>query len=142
MGANQDIEAYAGLGYPVIRDVVTGFAGPLAGLHAALSGAQHPLLATVPCDSPFFPQDLVSRLSAALTTQHARIAVARTGDQLHPVFCLCHQDALTHLTAYLERGERRFQNWFRSLDGVEVSFDDQADAFANINTHDELERLS
>lgn len=128
INANHDIVDYARLGYPVVSDVVTGFAGPLAGLHAALSAAQHPLLATVPCDSPFFPEDLVSRLSTALTTGNTRIAVARTGDQLHPVFCLCHRDALSHLTAYLERGERRFENWFRSLAGAEVCFDDQADA--------------
>src|SRR5438477_11707836 len=53
INANRNIAAYEALGHPVIRDRVEGYAGPLAGLHAGLMHARHPLAATVPCDSPF-----------------------------------------------------------------------------------------
>ncbi len=66
INANQHADAYGAFGYRVIADVIEGFAGPLAGLHAALSVAGFPLVATVPCDSPFLPDDLVARLSASL----------------------------------------------------------------------------
>src|SRR5689334_13651243 len=53
VNANQNLAAYAALGYRVIPDDIAGFAGPLAGLHRALSEAAHDLVATAPCDSPF-----------------------------------------------------------------------------------------
>ena len=79
INANQNCEIYARFGHRVIADAIGGFAGPLAGLQRGLSEARHPLVATVPCDSPFLPADLVSRLNAALQTQQAQLAVARTG---------------------------------------------------------------
>ena len=113
----------------------------LAGLHAALSAAAHPLVATAPCDSPFLPADLVARLSAALHAHAADLAVARTFEQPHPVFCLCRREVLPHLTAYLQSGERKFERWYATLKTVEVAFDDVAGAFENINTRDELQRF-
>src|SRR5687767_8689050 len=61
INANQNLEIYRKLGYPVVTDEISGFAGPLAGLHAGLKAAKHDLVVTVPCDSPFLPEDLVSR---------------------------------------------------------------------------------
>lgn len=138
INANRNAEVYARFGCPVVADAVPDFAGPLAGLHAALAAAQTPLVATVPCDSPFLPADLVARLAAALENAQASIAVARTGDQVHPVFCLCRRDVLDHLGDYLARGERKFASWYASLPAVEVAFDDQPAAFENINTAEQL----
>ncbi len=141
INANRHPDHYAALGFPVVPDQIEGFAGPLAGLHAALAGAPHPLVVTAPCDSPFLPVDLVSRLLAALTAADARIAVARTFDQLHPVFCLCRREVLDDLTGYLLAGERRFERWIVGQAAVEVAFDDQVAAFENINTREELARF-
>lgn len=138
INANRNVEPYAAFGLPVVADVIPDFAGPLAGLHAALSAAQTPFVVTAPCDSPFLPVDLVFRLFSALTAEKAEIAVARTGDQAHPVFCLCRREVLPHLTTYLLAGERKFERWYGSLKTVEVTFDDQPSAFENINTLDQL----
>ena len=140
INANQNGERYAEFGYRVVPDQIPDFAGPLAGLHAALSVAGQPLVLTVPCDSPFLPVDLVSRLLAALTAAKADLAVARTFEQVHPVFCLCRREVLPHLTEYLHGGGRKFERWYSTLNAVEVAFDDQAEAFANINTREELSR--
>jgi molybdopterin-guanine dinucleotide biosynthesis protein A len=43
-----------------------------------------------------------------------------------------------HLAEFLARGGRKIDAWYASLDVVEVAFDDEADAFSNINTRDEL----
>lgn len=48
-------------------------------LHAT-SGFVGPLVVTAPCDSPFLPLDLVAQLKAALETNNADLAVAKTGD--------------------------------------------------------------
>jgi molybdenum cofactor guanylyltransferase len=142
INANQNTETYQAFGHPVVADEFTGFAGPLAGLHAALTHAATSLVATAPCDSPFLPTDLVARLHATLQGAGAQIAVARTGDQLHPVFCLCQRAVLPSLDAYLAAGDRKFDRWIATLAAVEVDFDDQAAAFRNINTADELRQHS
>jgi len=138
INANQNLDRYEELGYRVIRDEIGGFAGPLAGLHRALTEARHERVATVPCDSPFLPRDLVARLSSALDAAGADLAVARTGDQPHPVFCLCRKEVLPGLTAFLAAGGRKIDAWYASLKAVEVPFDDAVAAFSNINTRDEL----
>ena len=141
INANQNGERYAAFGHRVVPDQIPGFAGPLAGLHAALATATHPLVATAPCDSPFLPADLISRLFSALTAADADLAVAKTFDQAHPVFCLCRRSVLPHLTEFLESGGRKVDRWYSTLNIVEVAFDDEADAFENINTHEELGRF-
>ncbi len=138
INANQNAQAWAAFGYPVFGDDIPGFAGPLAGLHAALVRAHHPLVVTAPCDSPFLPADLVARLAAALHARGADLAVARTFDQAHPVFCLCRRALADHLHAFLQGGGRRIDRWYADLDVVEVAFDDEEAAFRNINTRDEL----
>ena len=141
INANQNLDQYGSLGYRVVEDDIGGFAGPLAGLHRALTEARHERVATVPCDSPFLPHDLVSRLRSALEAHAADIAVARTGDQPHPVFCLCRRDVLPGLTSFLAGGGRKIDAWYASLETVEVPFDDAVEAFSNINTRDELRSL-
>lgn len=138
INANQNPDVYGRFGHRVIADQIGGFAGPLAGLHCGLSAASHPLVVTVPCDSPFLPTDLVARLGSAMQAQQAQLTVARTGDQPHPVFCLCRRDVLPHLTQFLAGGGRKIDAWYASLKMAEVAFDDQPDAFSNINTQEEL----
>ncbi len=136
VNANQNAEAYARFGYRVVPDSLGGFAGPLAGLHAGLQAALHPLAVTVPCDSPYLPLDLVERLHASLGGND--LAVARTGAQPHPVFALVRRAVLPHLEKFLAGGGRKIDAWYATLAVAEVSFDDQPDAFRNINTLEEL----
>ena len=138
INANQNIATYTALGYPVITDNISGYAGPLAGLHAGMKVAASPYVITVPCDSPLMPLDLVQRLLSALLAKDADIAIAKTGAQVHPVFCLCKQNLLSHLENYMQTGGRKFDAWYSSLKFVEVSFDDNPNAFANINTPADL----
>ncbi|MCX7166337.1 MAG: molybdenum cofactor guanylyltransferase [Rhodocyclales bacterium] len=138
INANQNLARYAELGCAVLPDRIAGFAGPLAGLHAALSQATTPLLLTVPCDSPFLPSDLVERLHAALEAENAELAVARTGDRVHRAFCLTRREILPKLETFLASGERKVGLWHTSLKLAEVVFDDEADGFSNINTMEDL----
>ena len=138
INANQNLDAYAKFSHQVVPDDIGGFVGPLAGLHRGLSTAQHDLVATVPCDSPFLPLDLIARLYAALDDQKADLAVARTGNQPHPVFCLTRKSVLPGLTAFLQSGGRKIDAWYVALKIVEVQFEDEPEAFSNINTAQEL----
>lgn len=139
INANQNLDQYRRFGYRVIPDEIEGFAGPLAGLHRGLAEAKYDLIATVPCDSPFLPGELVSRLRSSLANND--LAVAKTFLQPHPVFCLCRKTLLSHLTEFLEGGGRKIDAWYAALDVIEVPFDDEAGAFRNINTSAELASL-
>ena len=136
INANQNLEIYKAMGHRVVPDDIGGFAGPLAGLHAGMKAVAHELIVTVPCDSPFLPDDLVSRLKDSLGEND--LAVAKTGDQPHPVFALVRRHCMESLEAFLAQGGRKIDAWYASLDVVEVSFDDEAEAFRNINTREEL----
>ena len=142
INANQNCERYGAFGVPVVSDAISGFAGPLAGLHAGLTRATREFVVTVPCDSPFLPADLVARLAAAQAVNDAQLAVARTFAQPHPVFALVKRDVLPHLAAFLEAGGRKIDAWYATLRVTEVPFDDEAEAFRNINTADELAAAS
>ncbi len=138
INANQNHDEYKSFGVRVVSDAIGGFAGPLAGFHAGLSVSKRPFLASVPCDSPFLPTDLVERLFARLDETGSELAVAKTGEQAHPVFSLMRRGVLDHLTDFLKGGGRKIDAWYATLNVVEVAFDDEAEAFSNINTLEEL----
>lgn len=137
ISANRNLERYAGLGHQVVPDIEPGFAGPLAGLQAAFHATSAELLAAVPCDSPFLPLDLVSRLREGLRSSCAQVAVARTQGRIHPVFCLCSRSVQPSLDQALAAGQRRLEAWCRSLPLAEVDFED-ARAFRNLNEPGDL----
>ena len=144
INANRNLEAYAAFGVPVWPDAVPDYAGPLAGFLAGLAHCDTPYLVTVPCDSPLFPDDLVQRLATALTEADAEIAMAATHEagalQVQPVFCLMKTGLRESLLRFTQSGQRKIDKWTALHRCIEVPFDD-ALAFANANTVDELKQL-
>lgn len=138
INANREVERYSAFGYPVIQDDIGGFAGPLAGLHKGMLTARQPYVLMVPCDSPLLPMNLAQRLMRGLIERDADVAVARTGSQAHPVFCLCRRTLLPNLEEFLQNGGRKIDAWYGALEVAEIAFDANAQAFANINTPEEL----
>ncbi|MBL8385529.1 MAG: molybdenum cofactor guanylyltransferase [Burkholderiales bacterium] len=138
ISANRNHEQFKSFGVRVVSDAIGEFAGPLAGLHAGLSASRRPYLIAVPCDSPFFPEDLVERMFDALESTGTQVAVAMSGEQPHPVFALTRRTVLAHLTDFLKGGGRKIDAWYDSLSTVQVDFNDDA-LFGNINTPEELE---
>jgi molybdenum cofactor guanylyltransferase len=144
INANRNLAAYESMGAPVWTDAVPDFAGPLAGFLAGLERCETPYLATVPCDSPLFPQDLVARLAAALDDAGAELAMACTpGDGLprvQPVFCLMRATLLESLVRFTNEGGRKIDRWTATCACVDVPFPDER-AFFNANTLSELQQL-
>lgn len=141
INANRNVTSYAHFGHPVIADLIPGFAGPLAGLHAALGRATHPLVLTVPCDSPFLPLDLAARLRSALVDSGADLVSARSGGQAQPAFSICRRELLPRLDSFLSAGGRKLACWQQSVGAVELAFDDQTEAFRNFNRVEDLSEM-
>jgi molybdopterin-guanine dinucleotide biosynthesis protein A len=139
VNANRNLDAYQSFGVPVWPDEVDDYPGPLAGLLAGLSHCATRFLATVPCDAPLFPLDLVARLGVALQANDAEIALPWAGGRLQPVFCVVMSDLAGSLRSFLQAGGRRVEAWTALHRRVEVPFDDIL-AFSNFNTIEELER--
>lgn len=144
VNANRHRDIYAGWDVPVWPDADGAFAGPLAGLLAGLDHCRTEWLATVPCDSPLFPHDLVTRLAAAAASAGSLLAMAATPGEgradAQPVFLLVHRSLRDDLHHALAQGERRMRRWAARHRPVLVLFED-AGAFANANTAEELDAL-
>ncbi len=151
INANRSEAEYAALGTSygarVVPDSLAGFAGPLAGLAAGMADAAQlnaakladALIATVPCDSPFFPLDLVARLRAPFDADETKIAVVRSPSGSQPVFAVYRLSLLGSLLDFLGSGRRKIDAWTALHATVHVDFEDES-AFANINTEAELKQ--
>lgn len=136
VSANRNHARYERFGHRVVGDLDDSFAGPLAGFEAGLAACTTDWLVSVPCDAPFFPDDLVVRLAAGL--DDAGIAIARTNERAHPIFCLMRVDAARRVPPAAD-GRVSVGGWVARGRAVEVRFDDEA-AFANLNTIADIER--
>lgn len=149
INANRHLEVYKAQGLPVLVDDLADFAGPLAGFLVGLSHCQTPYLATVPCDTPCFPTDLIDRLSKALVNAGADIAMVSSPDAggilvNQPVFCLLKRELLDSLQAFTSDGGRKIGAWATQQKLVRVPFNlahDRPDAFYNANTSADLQQL-
>jgi molybdopterin-guanine dinucleotide biosynthesis protein A len=144
VNANRNLGAYDSMGVPVWPDAIADYPGPLAGFLAGLEHCETPWLVTAPCDTPHFPVDLVARLAQALVQEDAEIAMAATREdgrvQVQPVFCLMAASLMESLVAFTQSGQRKIDKWTGQHRCATVVFDD-ADAFFNANTLEELQRL-
>ena len=149
VNANRNIPTYQAWGAPVCPDTLEGYAGPLAGFLTGLSLCTTPWLLTIPCDSPRFPLQLLSRLYSAVRREGADIAMATAleeDDQCHaqPVFCLIHSTLRKSLEAFTAQGGRKIDAWTAQHHTVMVPFDapdDDPMAFFNANTLAQLQQL-
>jgi len=144
INANRNLAAYESMGVPVWPDSLSDYPGPLAGFLSGLEHCSTAYLATVPCDSPLFPEDLVARLADRLAGDDAEIAIAATKEggelRLQPVFCLMRASVLESLIGFTASGRGKIDAWTATLRQVAVEFDD-ARAFVNANTLAELREL-
>jgi molybdopterin-guanine dinucleotide biosynthesis protein A len=145
VNARPDTETEAlarAVGLEVLHDAPGDPDGPLAGVRAGLAwaksiGAQS--LAVSPCDAPLLPQDLFDRLIEA-AGEGAAMAVTSDGRQ--PLCAIWPVSALEVLTQALAGGAHP-PTW-RTLEGLgaaQVSFD-PPEAFANVNTKEDLAELT
>jgi molybdopterin-guanine dinucleotide biosynthesis protein A len=144
INANRNLAAYEAMGVPVWPDALPDFAGPLAGFLVGLERCETTYLATLPCDSPLFPADLVARLAAALDAEGAELAkaapLAHGLARVQPVFCLMKASLLESLVRFTHAGGRKIDRWTAEHACVNVPFEDEC-AFVNANTLSELHQL-
>jgi molybdopterin-guanine dinucleotide biosynthesis protein A len=145
VNANGDPARFAFLGRPVVADDVPGFAGPLAGILAALDWAatNRPgidWVVSVATDSPFLPRDLVARLHAARGADSVPLACALSGDQTHPVIGLWRVDLRADLRhALVVEDMRKIDRWTARHGVAHAAWPTEPfDPFFNANTPEDI----
>ena len=145
LNANGDPARFGAWGLPVVPDDVPDFAGPLAGVLAALDWAalHHPAIewvVSVAADCPFLPRDLVARMQTERAQMQAELAVAASGDQSHPVVGLWKvslREALRHALVVEEC--RKIDRWTARYRLVTTQWPvTPVDPFFNANTPDDV----
>ena len=105
----------------------------------ALEQAKTDFVLFVPCDSPYFPQNLLEKLKSAVKNDRTLMAYAKDMEREHPTFCLMSVQLKDKLRAYLNEGERRLLQFMNKNGAVAVQFDEQEGRFVNFNTLEDLQ---
>ena len=143
LNANRDPGQFTRYGLPVLADTIGDHWGPLAGILAGLehlrdAWPQITWMASFPTDSPFFPEDLVARLAAAVPGNE--LAMASSRGQLEPVFGLWPVAIANELRGALSNGVRKVEDFARRYRLGSVDF--PTDSFFNVNTPDDLQHAA
>lgn len=145
LNANGSQDRFAGMSLPIVPDSIPNSPGPLAGILTAMEWAatfrpSFGWVASVPCDTPFLPHDLVDRLQEAQATSGKPIVCAASGDHVHHAVALWPTDLRRDLRAELQRnGAQSIRRWAASHGVVHVTWPTSpVDPFFNINTLEDL----
>lgn len=150
---NSELKKYK---LPIISDQLPDFQGPLSGILTALHWAKEngiPWVATVSCDTPFFPEHLLQTLSKDMLNQQEdskkRAAIAVYKERTHPTFGLWSSELYEPLKLAMEVGNSRALNSWALQYAKTVEFEEspdfkestmgkkKSDPFFNINTLDD-----
>lgn len=145
LNANGDPARFGQLGLTVTADDVPDFAGPLAGILAALdwAAAHRPDLAWVAsaaADSPFLPRDFVARLHAARAAAGVLLACAESNGRAHPTNALWPvslRGDLRHALIALDM--RKIDRWTARHGVAHAPWSaEPVDPFFNVNTPEDI----
>ena len=142
INANRSQTKYAKFGFPVFSDELPDFQGPLSGMLTALEKTKSDFILFTPCDTPFFPTNLLDKLKSAVENHRTLIAYACDEEREHPVFCLMSVQIKEKLRHYLASGERRLLQFMQENGGISVKFTKEEGNFENFNTMDDLKKNS
>ena len=134
ISANRYLDEYASLGYAVYPDKHDRFDGPLAGIASAIPHCKHDWILVIPCDMPFLPGDLVSKMKQ-YTNQAKLVAISNEG-RLQLIFLL-HRSLIDSIKLYLTGNQHTVMHWLDTVDHHVLAIDNE-NHFYNINTFEQI----
>ena len=148
ISANRDPESFRAFSPYVVHDRTENFPGPLAAFDAAYASGfiQTEWVLTAPCDAPWLPKDLLERFAQAQEQalrdgRDPNAFVAETSGHYQSAVACVRTECLRLARTSIEADERRLRYWYKTLKAEAVPFPDE-EAFANLNTREELEAAS
>ncbi len=142
---NQDNEFFSKNNLTTVKDCVEGQLGPLVGILTAMKWAKENLsacswVATFPCDTPFFPENIIKSFIEEAKKKESLILCASSHGRKHNIFGLWSLDLYDKLkNDLINKKIRKVQDWTKKnkIKNLEFKFKDY-DPFFNINTEEDL----
>jgi len=143
---NKENEFFAKNNLTTVKDCIEGQLGPLVGILTAMKWAKEnspkcSWVASFPCDTPFFPESVISKFIEESKKKESLILCASSHGRKHNIFGLWSLDLYDKLHNDLVNNKvRKVQDWTKanSIKNLEFKFKDY-DPFFNINTAEDLE---
>ena len=143
---NKENEFFAKNNLTAVKDCIEGQLGPLVGILTAMKWAKenspkYSWIASFPCDTPFFPESIISKFIEESKKKESLILCASSHGRKHNIFGLWSIDLYDKLYNDLVNNKvRKVQDWTKAnnIKNLEFKFKDY-DPFFNINTTEDLE---
>jgi molybdopterin-guanine dinucleotide biosynthesis protein A len=143
---NKENEFFAKNNLTTVKDCIEGQLGPLVGILTAMKWAKEnspkcSWVASFPCDTPFFPESIISKFIEESKKKESLILCASSHGRKHNIFGLWSLDLYDKLHDDLVNNKvRKVQDWTKvnNIKNLEFEFKDY-DPFFNINTSEDLE---
>lgn len=135
-------EEYGFTGWNSTMDIYPG-AGPLAGIHAALSWVQSDKIFVVGCDMPFIQQDLIEFICSK--KDNYDVVIPQTQKGVEPLHALYHKNCLAKIQTDLQSKQRRLHLFLDHVNTRIIPWEDiakldpQQTSFRNINHQSDLQ---
>ena len=143
---NSENEFFSKNSLITVKDCIDGQLGPLVGILTAMKWARenspkYSWVATFPCDTPFFPESIISKFIEESKKKESLMLCASSHGRKHNIFGLWSLDLYDKLYDDLVNNKvRKVQDWTKAnnIKNLEFEFKDY-DPFFNINTKEDLE---
>ncbi len=138
-------ELYEGMNVCLAQDEYRG-KGPLAGVHAALSGARSRYVYLLACDMPVVNLPFIRHMKSRLEESETDICACKYDERMEPFNTFYSQDLLPDVTHRLTTGNSSLFRFIYSnrtcvIEQEEAArFDKELRMFTNINTRSEYEK--
>ena len=127
------------------KDIIEGQLGPLVGVLSAMEWIKnnkknYNWLATFPCDTPFFNENLIDKIKNCPTSSTKKLFFLKSGSRRHNIFGLWSLDLKEALYKDITNGHRKVEEWADKIGPEIIEINDEKDYnFLNINTKEDLE---
>ena len=129
----------------IIKDCITGYLGPLAGVLSAIKYAnsyknKYKWIITFPCDTPFFNSIIIKKMFEKINLAEEKIYFIKEKKQRHNIFGMWSTSLEKTLEDDLNNNFRKVDLWADKIGCSFIEKDVQnKNEFLNINTKEDLE---
>ena len=128
------------------KDLIEGHLGPLVGVLSAMEWIKkhkknYNWIATFPCDTPFFDENLVDKIMNCPKNSSKKLFFLKSGHRRHNIFGLWSLELKDILLEDINKGHRKVEEWANKVGSEIIEINDENDYnFLNINTKEDLEK--
>ena len=130
----------------LVQDFIKGQLGPLIGVLSAmkwieLNKKNYKWIATFPCDTPFFDENLIDKIKNCSKNSDKKLFFLKSGGRRHNIFGLWSLELKDTLLEDIKNGQRKVEEWANQVGSEIIEIDDKSEYnFLNINTKEDLEK--